>query len=120
MYSQWRVNRISWGLVPDEIINANLDNVGELSKSDLCYALAQFIREVKKMDISEYPPNTLREIIVMIQMYLNEHSIYWKLLDEQDFVAVHNIVDNTMKEQHSKLGRCGRVVSASACQAGGL
>ena len=50
MYSQWRVNRMSLGLVPDKIVNANLDNVGELSKSDLCYALPWFIHEVKKID----------------------------------------------------------------------
>ena len=93
---------MSGGLVPDEIVNTNLDNVGDLLKSDLCYTLAHFIHEIKKIDGIEYLPNTLREIIVMVQMYLNEHSIYWKLLDEQDFVALRNVVDNTMKARHSE------------------
>ena len=33
----------------------------------------------------EYPSNTIWEIIVMIQMYLHENSIYWKLFDDQKF-----------------------------------
>ena len=52
--------------------------------------------------LMNYPPNTLHEIIIVIQMYFNEHSIYWKLLDEADFVYFKNVVDNTMKERHAE------------------
>ena len=37
----------------------------------------------------------------MIQMYLHENSIYWKLLEDQEFLSLRNVVDNTMKETHS-------------------
>ena len=117
MYSQWRLNRMSDGQVPDEIVRANLDLVMGVENSDLCFALARFIREVKKIDGSDYPPNTLREIIIMIQMYLNEHLIYWKLQDEQDFVYLRNVVDNTMKERHAEgLGvrRSSEVISMAS------
>ena len=101
MYSQWCVNRINNGLAPDEIVKSNLDLVFDLRNTDLCFALSRFIREVKKLDGSEYPPNTLREIIIMVQMYLNENGIYWKLLEGSDFVSLRNVVDNTMKERHA-------------------
>ena len=61
--------------------------------------MCRFIREVKKIDGSEFPPATLREIIIMIQMYLHENSISWKLLDGESFVNLRNVVDNTMKER---------------------
>ena len=101
MYSQWRINKMGSGYISDQIVNANLDVINEVSKADLCFALSRFICEVKKLDGSEYPPNTLREIIIMVQMYLNEQGIYWKLLDDIQFVYLRNVLDNTMKERHA-------------------
>ena len=101
MYSDWRHNRMSQGYVLKEIIDANLAVLNTFSEHDLCFALSRFIREVKKIDGGEYPSNTIWEIIVMIQMYLHENSIYWKLFDDQKFLGLHNVVDNTMKERHS-------------------
>ena len=40
-------------------------------------------------------------------MYLHENSVYLKLFDDPEFVDLQNVVDNTMKEQHSMgLGLC--------------
>ena len=57
--------------------------------------------KLKKMDGNDYPPNMLKEIIVMIQMFLREKGIYWKLLDPQSqgFLCLRNIVDNLMKQR---------------------
>ena len=60
----------------------------------------RFVREVKKLDGSEYPPNTVRELVIMIQMHLHENSVFWKLLDQPQFLTLRNVVDNTMKERH--------------------
>ena len=38
--------------------------------------------EVKKINESDYPPNTLKEIVIMIQIYLHENSVYCILLDD--------------------------------------
>ena len=81
MYSEWRKNRLSSGLCVPEIINVNLDCVGMFAKIDLCYSMSSLIREVKKLDGSDYPPNTFRDIVLMVQMYLHENSLFWKLLD---------------------------------------
>ena len=100
MYNQWRKSRMVVPGVELEIIDANLDLLNSFQPSDICYALCRFIREVRKMDGGEYPPNTIREIIVMIQMFLHENGLYWKLLDGVEFTTLRNVVDNTMKERH--------------------
>ena len=111
MYSQWKINRMKQPLVPPQIVNANLDQVGSFVKRDLCYSMSRFIREVKKIDGSEYPPNTVRDLVIMIQMYLHKKSLFWKLLDNFEFVMLRNVLDNTMKEHHSM----GLGVRKSSC-----
>ena len=80
------------------------------SEADLCFVLAPFIREIKKIDDSDYPLNTLRGVIIMVQMFLNQNGIYWKLLEHSNFQALRNVVDNTMKER-TALGLGTRVSS---------
>ena len=35
----------------------------------------------------------------MIQMFLHERGVFWKLLDESEFRYMRNVLDNTMKER---------------------
>ena len=107
LYSNWHSNRIYIPGCPPEIVNANLECVNAFAKSDLCYSMIHFVREVKKLDGIEYPPNTIRELVIMVQMYLHERGVFWKLLDEAAFVCLRNSMDKTMKERHSAgLGVC--------------
>ena len=53
------------------------------------------------MNGDDYPLNTVCEIIIMIQMFLHEKGLFWKLLDHPEFAKLCNVVDNTMKERHS-------------------
>ena len=71
------------------------------SKYDLAYSLCRFVREVRKLNGEEHPPNTLREMVVMIQMFLHENSVNWRLLEESEFLVLRNVVDDTMKERHA-------------------
>ena len=100
LYSEWHRKRLGLTLVPPQIINANLDMVGTFAKADLCFSMCRFIREVKKIDGSDYPPNTVRDLVLMVQMHLHDNSLYWKLLDQPEFVNLCNVLDNTMKERH--------------------
>ncbi len=59
----------------------------------------RFIAEVKKLNGQEYPPKTLYEIIVCVQMHLESQGIFWKLIDDGDFVNVKFALDNVMKKQ---------------------
>ena len=49
-------------------------------------------------------PNSIKEMIVCIQMYLSMQGVYWKLLSEKDeiFIELFNLVDNMMKNLTEK------------------
>ena len=98
LYCGWRSNRLKTYCENVEILRADLDRLVQFNQSDLCFAMCRFVREVKKLNGDEYPPNTLREIVIMIQMYLHENGVYWKLIDHPQFVELRNVLDNTMKE----------------------
>ena len=98
MYCQWREQRLCEGDVPNEIVTADLNCLKELKKCDLSYALCHFVREIKKLDDTEYPPNTLREIVIMIQMYLQQNDLFWKVLDHAEFIGLCNVLHNTTRE----------------------
>ena len=102
MFDQWHLDRLKNVLVASEIRNCDLSFVKYFSKSDLCYCLVRFITEVKKLDKTDFPGKTLREIVIMIQMHLHESGLYWKLLDDVEFKSLRNILDNTMKDRHAK------------------
>ena len=71
--------------VPEQIRSADLKSLSSFTQADLCFSLSRFIHEVKRHDGGDYPPNTIREIIIMIQMYLQKNSIMWKLFDHLEF-----------------------------------
>ena len=97
MYSQWRASRINVVGCAPQIFNANLDTFA-FSKHDLCFALSQFICEVKKLDGTDYPPNTVRDLVLMIQMHLYQNGLFWKLLDNEEFCELRYVLDNTMRK----------------------
>ena len=36
--------------------------------------------------------------MIMVQMFLHRNNVFWKLLDDSEFVTLRNVLDNTMKE----------------------
>ena len=98
MYCDWCQNQISKSAIPHQIIRLDLDDLYNVQQSDLCYTLSCLIGEAKKVDNNDFPPNSLREIIVMIKMYLNEHGVCWQLLDQQPVIFQYfgNVVNNLM------------------------
>ena len=55
MYCDWRNARLNDMNVPNEIVKADLNDLNNLTKSDLAFAMARFVREIKKIDNSDYP-----------------------------------------------------------------
>ena len=102
LYGEWRRNQIGTPGCDFQIVQANLEMLYTFCKADLCYSLSRFVRKVRRIDGKEYLPNTIHELVVMVQMYLQENSINWKLLDDPEFSALRNVVDNTMKQKHSE------------------
>ena len=99
MYEEWRRVRMMDPYVPSQIKTSDLNKLLTFSQGDFEYSMSRFVREVKKVDDSDFPPATLREIVIMIQMYLHENSVNWKLLDDEVFPILRNVLDNTMKER---------------------
>ena len=104
-YNDWRNSRLSDNNIFDiNIFDANLDNLANLMKENLEYAMCRFIPEVRKLkDGDNYPGKTLYEMCVAIQKYVNERGDKnWKLVDGPDFKELRTVLDNVMKERASR------------------
>ena len=100
-YDGWCKNRILTSCADPEIIRCDLNCLGQFNKADLCFSLCQFVRVIKKLNGDDCPPNTIRELVIMIQMFMHERGLYWKLFDNEEFMNLPNVVDNTMKERYA-------------------
>ena len=76
LYCEWHANRLKQFCSDVEIVRCDLDKLNQFTKSDMSFALSRFIREIKKFNGDDYPLNTLREIIIMIQMYLHKNNVF--------------------------------------------
>ena len=92
------------------IFEPNLENVSQLDKVSLQYALCKFLAEVTKVkDGTDYPGKTLYEMLLSIHKYLNENSLNWKLIDDPEFVTLRTVLDNIIKERaESNIGMIKR------------
>ena len=103
-FNEWRTNRLNDIVNFDnKIFEANLNDIANLSKENLEYALCRFIPEVRKLKTGDdYPGKTLYEMIVSIQKFVNLNGKKWKLVEGPDFVELRNVLDNVMKERALK------------------
>lgn len=63
----------------------------------------RFVCEIKKQNGKDYPAETLYELIITIQLFLEMNGRQMKLLDDPAFCQLKHTLDNTMKE-HAKAG----------------
>ena len=78
-----------------KVFEANLEEPCKLDKVS-----CNFIPEVTKVkDGSDYPGKTLYEMVISIQKYLHQNSIFWKIIDDPEFRDVCTVLDNVMKER---------------------
>lgn len=69
-----------------------------MDKKQMAAALCPFILEVRKQNGTNYPSQTLYEIVISLQLYMAMYGHEWKLLDDLEFIKVKNTLDNRMKE----------------------
>ena len=100
-YREWREHRLSSEEGYDEVIfGTNIDDLENLNKEDLEYALCRFVPEVRvKKGVGEFPGKTLYQLCVAIQSYLKKNKIMWKLVDGPDFTNLRIVLDNVMKQR---------------------
>ena len=101
MYHQWQIQR---NKNPELVhIFADLDDIPSLTKRSLSYRICRFITEIKKLNGGNFPPKTIYEIVVCMQMFLESKGIFWKLLDdkEEEFQCLRYTSNNIIKERGS-------------------
>jgi hypothetical protein len=59
----------------------------------------RFICEVRKQDCTEYPPKTLYELVIALQMFLAKNGKEYRFLHDGRFVQIKNTLDNKMAER---------------------
>ena len=99
-YQEWREKKLSdVSNYNEDIFNANLDDLKNVTISNLENSLCIFIAEVTKVNGDDYPGTTLYQLTVSIQKFLNENDINWKLVDGPQFKQFRVVLDNIMKER---------------------
>ena len=96
--------RLDKVVVDEEIERADLNNLEQLEKSDLEYALCRFICEVRKVkDDGEYPGRTLYQMICSIQNFLRKNDVNWRLVHRDEFIQFQRVLDMVMQERAAKV-----------------
>ena len=95
---KWECNRM-----PNlDKIYIDLENSETFTVEGLVYSLSHFICEAHKCDGSEFPPKTLKYIILIVQMHLKSLGFVYNFLDDPAFHKLMMCLDNKMKENAAK------------------
>ena len=86
--------------------------LGSFSKESLCGYLCKFITEVKKVDGTDFPPQTLYDIIICLQFWWESNGYNWKLVSGNEFQNLKYTLNNCMKECAAR-GIGSKAVSSS-------
>ena len=89
---------------PHLSISPILPRLLDMTKDQISYSLSRFIMEAKKQNGEDYPAETLYELIISIQLYLEMQVKSMKVLNEDVFLPLKNTLDNCMK-QLSAIGK---------------
>lgn len=102
LFRDWQAHRSRTAVEKPDLnmspINVQLE---AMTGDELNYAIARFVVEVKKENGDEYPGETLRGMVVMLQLYLETLGREYKFLSD-DFMQLRNTVDTIMKERRRK------------------
>ena len=77
---------------------AFVHDIMDMPDLEVCYALKRFIVEVRKKNGNVYPAETLYELVICLQMYVNSCGRNVHFLDDNEFIEVRHSLDNRMKE----------------------
>ena len=75
LFGQWQANRNVRCIVGDRNCPVFLGKpFAEMSDSELVYALPLFLCEIRKEGRCDYPPQTLRQIVISLQKFMEIHG----------------------------------------------
>ena len=74
--NQWQEKYLDSNVpVSDDIVLSDLTVPKKLEKRLFCNALCKFISKVRKYQGDDYPPQTVKGLIIAIQMYLKSNWV---------------------------------------------
>ena len=71
----------------------------EMTKDELNYSISRFIVEIRKKNGDEYPGETLYELVLAVQQYLQNLGHNHKFLLDEWYSQIRNTLDNAMKQR---------------------
>ena len=101
-YDEWRENRMQQLHCDHCIVEADLQNIKNISKETFEFALCRFIVEVKKCkEDGDYPGKTLYQMVCAVQNFLKKNDVDWKLVHGTEFKHFNRVLDSVMQERAS-------------------
>ncbi len=94
---EWWYGWCSQAYCPPAISLSNIEKGACLVKVYFQSALCSFVNEVCQKDAKEFPGETIKQIMIMLQLYLEKQGVNLKLIDDPDMARFHNTLDNVMK-----------------------
>ena len=89
LYDQWRIAR-NCSIVKDdtlrEVMKVLPSRLESQSVEEINYGISRFVHEIKRVDGGDYPPKTIRQIVLLLQMHLIEHGKNFRLLMGKHFL----------------------------------
>jgi hypothetical protein len=70
-----------------------------MTDEELAYAVPLFVAEVMKKDGSDYPPATLRDLVLSLQKHLEVNGRRVHFLTDEKFRGIRDTLDGLMKER---------------------
>ncbi len=99
LYSQWHQHWINQLHCPISILRSDLRFPMKLEKGYFAQSVSRFLTKIRKLNRSEYLPQTLYQMVVCLQMFLETEKLYWHLFDKSDsnLADLYYTLDNLMK-----------------------
>lgn len=98
LFGNWRAQRNVRCMYDNTLVYLDKP-LGIMSDEELVYAMPLFLTEVMKVDGSEYPPATLRDLLLSVQKHLEINGRHVQFLNDEKFRPIRDTLDGLMKQR---------------------
>jgi hypothetical protein len=98
LFGQWRADRNLRCLADNSLVYINKP-FALMTDDELIYTVPLFITEVLKKDGTEFPPSTLRQLVLSLQKFLETEGRIVKFLSDDRFMKIRDTLDGVMKQR---------------------
>ena len=101
-YNDWRTMRLDTDVeeIDEQILYADLNDIGSLTKTNFEHALCRFICEVRKTkEVGDYPGATLYQMACALQNFIKKKELNWRIVHGDEFTQFNRVLDKVMQER---------------------